>query len=60
MSARRWWLVLTGSGQLWTFRYIYLHLFILYLTVLPTLLHPVEAVVRMRARARGVRARTRQ
>ena len=46
-KARRCWRAVTGDGQLFTYRYIYLHLFILYLTALPTLQHPLEAVVCM-------------
>jgi hypothetical protein len=34
--------ILTGDGELWEYRFIYLQLFILYLTVLPEMLHPWE------------------
>ena len=54
-KARRCWRIITGDGQLFTYRYIYLHLFILYLTALPTLQHPLEAVVRMRRALEGSR-----
>jgi len=40
----KWWRILTGNGKLWTIRFIYLDLFIVYMTLLPILLHPLESL----------------
>ena len=42
-----WWRIITGNGKLWTFRMIYFDLFMLYLTLLPTLLHPWESIMHL-------------
>ena len=43
---RQAWLRLTGHGRLWKVRLVYVQLFLLHLTLLPTLLHPVESVAK--------------
>jgi hypothetical protein len=44
MGTKKWWRAITGDGQLWNVRFIYFHLFLVHLSLLPVTLHPLETM----------------